>query len=309
MSRVLLFPLAVTALLVGPAAVFFYSDMPRDSKVVEDGPLQFADWPISESAKRGRHVFDRFCAGCHGDLGLGDGEAAELLDPKPRNFQKGFFKFRTTQFAQLPMEADLMRTVTCGLPGSSMPGFPLVPEAQRRDVVNFVIHLALYGRAKFEAGLLAEDGKNRQQILEQIPTLKASIEKEMLTDRARLPIPVPKPSTPASIERGRTLFAKQCASCHGETGRGDGFSSYWLRDWKDAEIIPRDLTTGVYRAGNGAVDLFLRVRGGLSGTPMPGFDSSEDDVWAMVHYIQSLVDPGRIPLTRRMGCEHAGGHR
>ena len=115
--------------------------------------------------------------------------------------------------------------------------------------------------------------------------------------------PHPRP-TPASIEKGRDQYTKVCASCHGDAGRGDGSSAYALRDWQDAAIVPRDFTSGVFRAGSAPSDLYLRIRTGLNGTPMPGTSEPDDVVWGMVHYITAMQTPGIIPLTRRMGCAH-----
>ena len=40
--------------------------------------------------------YRRYCAGCHGDLGDGNGENAQWLDPKPRDFTIATFKCRST---------------------------------------------------------------------------------------------------------------------------------------------------------------------------------------------------------------------
>src|SRR5437588_10402304 len=37
--------------------------------------------------------YRRYCVGCHGELGDGNGENAMWLDPKPRDFQLGICKF------------------------------------------------------------------------------------------------------------------------------------------------------------------------------------------------------------------------
>lgn len=197
--------------------------------------LTLADWELSPAETRGRTVYETYCIGCHGDGGRGDGPASRFLDPLPRDFQAGKFKFRSTPFGEMPLESDLMRTVTCGLPGSSMPGFQLVPELERRDVVRYVLSLA------------------------------------------RL---------------------------------GDGPSSYALRDWQDAAIRPRDLTTGVFRAGSTAEDVFVRIKTGLSGTPMPSSSNLPDDrIWDLVHFVRSLERPHATKPRAQPGCEHEGSAR
>jgi cytochrome c oxidase cbb3-type subunit I/II len=271
--------------------------------------LTDADWPLTQDEIRGRTVYEKYCVGCHGESGRGDGPAARFLDPLPRDFQSGKFKFRSTAFGEAPLEADLMRTVTCGLPGSSMPGFPLVPEIQRREVVRYVLHLARLGRAnRSVAGEMQDEGTPLEQLRRQrLPALRAEIENAPLH---RIAVPPETESTPASVERGRALFATSCAACHGASGRGDGNSSHALRDDRGAVIRPRDFTTGVFRSGSTSEDVFVRIRSGLSGTPMPGFtDFTGDQVWDLVHFIVSLKDPTAAKPKMPPGCGHEGGTR
>jgi cytochrome c553 len=62
-----------------------------------------------------------YCAGCHGNLGDGEGENAIWLDPKPRNFTLAQFKCRSTPTGSLPTDADLYDTVGRGVQSSNMP--------------------------------------------------------------------------------------------------------------------------------------------------------------------------------------------
>ena len=73
--------------------------------------------------EQGQEIYFRRCSFCHGLLGDGEGPAAEFLDPRPRDFTLGTFKFRTTQSGELPTDADLFRTVSRGLPGTGMQAF------------------------------------------------------------------------------------------------------------------------------------------------------------------------------------------
>ena len=90
--------------------------------------------------------------------------------------------------------------------------------------------------------------------------------------------------------KGRYLFQKQCTTCHGTTGRGDG---PWAAELTDK---PRNFRTGVYKFrttpfGKLPTDDDLRrtIRKGISGTAMPFFaDLSDDEVTALITYLQSL---------------------
>lgn len=247
------------------------------------------DLPMSPAALRGRAVYERWCIGCHGDAGRGDGPASAVLDPLPRDFQAGRFKFRSTPSGELPTQDDLVRTITRGLKGSSMPAFPLVPEAERRDVAEYVIHTALRGRAhRIVQAMIEYDGLTLERIrAEKLPEIRKELD-----DRRRRAQPIGIPPEPeddaASVERGKAIYATMCLACHGATGVGDGPSAYALRDVRDAQIRPRDFTTGVLRGGDTPQDLFRRMKTGLDGTPMPAFGNPDQDLWDIVHFVLTL---------------------
>ena len=102
--------------------------------------------------------------------------------------------------------------------------------------------------------------------------------------------------TPASIKKGDTLFQSNCALCHGEQGRADGALSQpgmLVDDWGDP-IKPAHLSLpagapGGVKLGHDGSQLFRTIIAGIGGTPMPPFDSlTAEDVWDLVHYVQSL---------------------
>ena len=262
-------------------------------------------WTFSPSALRGRAVYERCCIGCHGPQGLGDGPAAGWLDPRPRNFQKGAFKFRPTPSGELPLLEDIVHVVNCGLNGSAMRSFPLLPEPSKNDVAAYVLSLAEFGLVKQEVDdVMEDDDLSLQEVLDdEYEELKA----EVLEYAYELVWPVSMERRPtmnsASVERGRVLYEAQCTACHGATGVGDGPSSFHLRDWKDAPIRPRDFTTGVFRAGSRPEDIFMRMRTGLNGTPMPAVAGSDADLWDITHYLMSLVDTSRPRVVHPASCE------
>ena len=72
---------------------------------------------------QGHEIYITRCSFCHGLLGDGNGPAAAYIDPRPRDFTLGTFKFRTTQSGELPADNDLFRTVSRGLTGTAMQSF------------------------------------------------------------------------------------------------------------------------------------------------------------------------------------------
>src|SRR5437867_7647356 len=90
---------------------------------------------LAQDTTAGKSVYVKWCAGCHGDAGAGDGVAAAYMLPRPRNFTSGLYKIRTTASGQLPTDADLERAIDEGLPGSAMPGWKgRLSQAERRAV-------------------------------------------------------------------------------------------------------------------------------------------------------------------------------
>ncbi|HVH10799.1 MAG TPA: c-type cytochrome, partial [Gemmatimonadales bacterium] len=76
-----------------------------------------------QDTTRGKAVYAKWCAGCHGGTGAGDGPGARTMLPRPRNFTGAIYKIRTTASGQLPTDRDLARAIDEGLPGSAMPAW------------------------------------------------------------------------------------------------------------------------------------------------------------------------------------------
>src|SRR3990172_8530796 len=85
----------------------------------------------------GKKIFETECAACHGSAGNGEGEAAYLLYPRPRNFTSGQFIIVST-WDGVPTDEDLFRTVSRGIPGSAMPSWAHLPEETRWGLVHYV---------------------------------------------------------------------------------------------------------------------------------------------------------------------------
>ncbi len=80
---------------------------------------------------RGKILFDRNCAGCHGPQGGGDGY--RLLGPDPANL--------TSPSTRKRSDADLLKTIHEGKP--NMPAWTVhLSERQTRDVLAYVRTLA-----------------------------------------------------------------------------------------------------------------------------------------------------------------------
>ena len=102
-------------------------------------------WPLGASAgdaAAGKTVYTTNCASCHGDSGKGDGPVGAALDPRPRDFSAGDFKFDTDGDGQAGSDADLKAVITKG--AGDFGGSPLMaPWAHlpASDIDNLIAYI------------------------------------------------------------------------------------------------------------------------------------------------------------------------
>src|SRR3990167_1619214 len=211
-----------------------------------------------ELLQRGKTLFEQECSVCHGMEGKGDGTAAYLLFPKPRDFTTGVFKVRSTPSGEPPTDQDLFNTITTGLPGSAMSGFSSIQEQDRWALVHYLKKMA-------------------------------NIEGE--PERV-IKVPAVSSAAPELVSQGKALYQKlKCWECHGKEGKGDGPSVSGLKDDWGYPAPPNNFTRGVYKGGGKDSDIYLRFTTGMDGTPMPSYEDSanEQERWALVRYVKSLA--------------------
>lgn len=90
-----------------------------------------------------------------------------------------------------------------------------------------------------------------------------------------------------SIDRGRELYMRNCASCHGVQGLPP--------DGLDLDPYPLDLTVHVPQHADGIVYLFIDQ--GVAGTAMQGWGAEglleDTDIWHIVNFLRTLRVPDR----------------
>lgn len=215
--------------------------------------------------ERGRKIYLRACAPCHGIQGDGKGPAAHGFDPAPRNFRRGAYKFRTTVSGALPLDSDIERTVREGVPGTEMPRW--------KDVLS-----------ETDIGAVVQYIKTFYPYFDDPDSLPLD------EDIIEIPEERPFEPSPSSIAAGRKIFIDQdCVKCHGDGGKGDGPQADELIDDWDVPIRPANLSLPYYKNGKRDQDIYRVFTSALNGTPMPAFDElSEEERWQLVDYVQSL---------------------
>jgi DMSO reductase family type II enzyme heme b subunit len=205
------------------------------------GPRAVGAQPAGDPG-RGKALYEAKCALCHGLTGKGDGPAADLLLPRPRDFTAGKYKIRSTVAGQLPSDGDLATVIRVGMPGTSMPAW----------------------------GAVIKDAKDMQALVAYVKGFAEEF-KGARPESAKVPPEVE--ASEASIRRGKELFeAIECNKCHGQAGRGDPAPGSDLKDDWGHPVRPANLhKPWTWRGGPERKDVLLRLLAGVTGTPMPTF--------------------------------------
>jgi mono/diheme cytochrome c family protein len=231
-------------------------------KIVNVSRLKLAAGPVgSDEQGNPRGLYREHCAHCHGITGDGAGPTAAFLNPYPRDYRKGQFKFKSTPVGQKPTHSDLKKIVLEGIPGTAMPSFKLLPDLEVESLVEYVKYLAI--RGEVERGLLSvtanlnpeenarlvsvlppnagdkEKAAQQDQIAAIKDVVKTVVERWDGAAAAVTPIPAAtvlfparagasreeKETVAASVKHGRELFygtIANCVKCHGDSALGDG---------------------------------------------------------------------------------------
>ncbi len=233
------------------------------------------------SAERGRVIFERTCAVCHGPEGLGDGPAAAGLVAPQKNPMTDFFKmlgmrirgerlpsrpanFHNQVAMRLNAPFTMFETIRLGRPHTAMPAFgpkpgyganrgsPTIPDAQIWDV--------LFYEWTFSA-------------------------------------------TPASVALGREIYQQRaidvggrsatCAACHGTAGDGRGgaqsdemASKVWGWGQRASSGIFTDVNLMTQRKPS---ELYQRILDGHGLMPSYRGKLTEAEIWVLVDYLWTFV--------------------
>ncbi len=235
---------------------------------------------LTGHAAAGKKLYERYCIGCHGPDGDGEGENAPWIDPKPRDFTLAVFKCRSTPTGTLPTDEDLFNAMTRGFVTTNMPQWLPLTRQNRADLVAYI-----------------------KTFSPKWKTLKPG---------TPITIPPEPPLTIESMLHGRQLYQKmQCWKCHGFQGHADGPSSATLTDNKDLPIRAYDFATGSrFMCGVTNQDLYKIFMTGMDGSPMPSFadDIRPVEAWDLVHFLRTM-QPLKTPeavLWKAWLASHAG---
>jgi len=304
-------------------------ELSRDvARIVADADLSDADRRSSlqslfegyyPSLRDSAELYRQECLHCHGVEGGGNGPTSgpaehPFLNPRPRDYRLGIFKFTAVKDKARPRREDIFRVLDQGVYGTAMPSFRRFTSAERWGLVDYVRLLAIRGEVERRLVIEYQDEEHLSPeaeigIYQEIWGKWQDAKSKVVAFDGEIPEP-----TPAMLARGKELFHDaqkgNCASCHGDGGLGDGPSAWKIDDegqkvpaynddWGQP-ILPRNLVQGLFRGGRRPIDIYRRIYAGINGGPMPALGESKDaagnplltaeDMWSLVHYVRSLSE-------------------
>ncbi len=231
-------------------------------KLVNPDLLQLAAGPVwSDQQGKSHGLYRKHCAHCHGVSGDGAGPTAAYLNPYPRDYRRGIFKFKSTPKGEKPTDSDLEKTLREGIPGTAMPSFALLADDEIAALLDYVKFLAIRGEVErnlvlelsdLEEGELLVSNETPEDGMELIQGTVSFVVERWGRAESKVAIPVACPSSAdprtataeemeQSTTRGYHLFhgvVANCFSCHGDTALGDGQLDLF-DDWTE-ELQPKD---------------------------------------------------------------------
>ena len=264
-------------------AVYVYVAARGVLGVVEFRPPEVA--PLVKGEPDGAALYAQNCARCHGVGGNADGLASAHLDPPARKFGQERFMLGTTS-TTIPSDDDLVYLMQHGIPGTAMPPFPDLPDRERRAIAQHIRRLSYAGLYGKRFALLAKDEDPEPKEVHEWVAKQLAVGD---------PLKAPANLTalgPQSVANGRAIFQKNCATCHGPEGKGDGPGVKDLKNDNGRVTRPRNLASGIYKGGGEPDRLFARISLGMPGTPMPDLRILPPEERAdLVHFVRSLSVP------------------
>jgi mono/diheme cytochrome c family protein len=277
-----------------------------------------------ETIREGSKHYRVHCLHCHGVPGDGRGPTARRINPHPRDFRSGIFKFQSVNQAdgqtRKPFRADLERTIRQGIEGTAMPTFGILSDREIDLLVSYVIYLSIRGETEtsiinvlldFQNGALVFGGAGGQfnniaQGAAALAGINAGAWNDSNNPANKIKIEPYKElngkELADSVKRGHQLFVADkahprgekanCKQCHDDYGRQARFR---FDDWGTL-ARPNNFPIGVFRGGKRPVDLYYRIHSGINGSGMARFGSAGvlegQDIWDLINFIQVLPYSG-----------------
>ena len=240
----------------------------------------------------GKSLYTEYCMPCHGVKGDGNGVASKGLSVPPRNFKLGQYKFGKVVSGELPHDEDFYQILKKGLNGTAM----LPWDLSKDQAFNVVQYIKTFAPEKWEGG----EKKLGDVIL---------VGKDPYGDAHK----------DSAIARGKEVYhiVAQCWTCHRAyashselNAMSEKINKEPMTDFDpdmyhvklqpsdyDVSIMPPEFTYDQVRSATTVEELYVRLNAGVAGSAMASWKGvlQDDEIWAVSHYVKSLMDKKRTP--------------
>ncbi len=264
----------------------------RESHFKEDKIFAGGVYATAKQLNDGKSLYTEYCMPCHGVKGDGQGVAAKGLTVPPRNFKSGQFKFGKVVSGELPHDEHFYDILKKGLHGTAM----LPWDLSDQQMFNVVQYIKTFAPEKWEGA-----------------------DKKLGDAIAAGKDPYGVAHRESAIQRGKEVYhvVAQCWTCHRAYVSHAEFSQISQKingspatefdpDMYHVKLQPSDygvatmppeFTYDQVRSAVTVEDLYVRLNAGVGGTAMASWKGvlQDDEIWAVAHYVKSLMDLKRTP--------------
>ncbi len=270
----------------------------------KEGKILAGKQVTAETLNLGHTTYMEYCVQCHGVKGDGQGVAAPGMFPPPRNFTQGIYKFGNVVSGELPHDEDFYKIIRHGLKGTAMLAWDI--SDKRLDAVTQ--YIKTFAPETWEGQ-------------DKVPGTRFELPADPFGEARKA----------EAIEQGKRAYhiTASCIQCHrGYETKAD--MSNWNKeinkvplkaeefaaDLYDVKLqdsdfgyktMPPDFTWHPIRYSHTTQEVVERLMYGVNGSGMPGWKDvvSDEDLWALAYYVQSLKDlrnnPAREELMTKLG--------
>lgn len=205
----------------------------------------FMKMAIDTNLSRGRAIYAQNCIACHGESGRGLISANPGMGAQPRNF--------VTDQARSELTPERMiASINHGRPGTAMPAFGTkLPSQDIEFVVRYIREVLMDDLSGSISGTHANTGKQQTSTI------------------AWMDQPMPN-GLKGNLKRGKQFYMKNCFTCHGVKGDGQGPRAYFINP------KPRNFVSSAASTLNRPM-LFTAISEGRNGSEMPAWNKVVDE--------------------------------
>ena len=264
-----------------------------ESHFKEDKIFAGGVYAPAKALNDGKTTYTEYCMPCHGVNGDGKGTSAKGLQVPPRNFILGQYKFGQVVSGELPHDEDFYKILKQGLTGTAMLPWKELSDIQMFNLVQYIKTFA------------PEKWVGAEKKLGDVITLT----KDPFGDAHK----------ESAIQKGKEIYhaVAQCWTCHRVYVSKNEFSEISQKingkpvtefdpDMYHVKLqpneygyssMPPEFTYDSVRSAKTVEEIYLRLNAGVGGTSMPSWKGTlqDDEIWAVAHYVKSLMDLKNTP--------------